>query len=275
MARHLRVFAVARPSPGPFANVPAPGGGPRRVRLRPIEDVQGSRRGDHARRDLLGLRAADHRTADIVTGGIIQSVLKIPADGLIWALISAMQNIVACIVLFSIGWAFYRRLVSRPAAADLQYRRADHPRDDRWGRRHRAVRAGLPGRRLRRHPGCLRLECAGRAAGEPLVRDPGEHASTCCGGATSSWSPRSCATCRSASTSTSPRPSRTSISASSPRAASCPSSTSRTRTRRSGSRPSRTSAGRTCSTASPAPSAVAARRPARPTTPASRSTPRN
>ena len=53
-------------------------------------------------------------TADIVTGGIIQSVLKIPADGLIWALISAMQNIVACIVLFSIGWAFYRRLVSRP-----------------------------------------------------------------------------------------------------------------------------------------------------------------
>ena len=53
-------------------------------------------------------------TADIVTGGIIQTVLKIPADGIVWAAISAMQNVVAVIVLGSIAWAYYRRLVSKP-----------------------------------------------------------------------------------------------------------------------------------------------------------------
>ena len=38
-------------------------------------------------------------TANIVTGGVIQQVLSIPFDGLLWAAISAMQNIVAVIVL--------------------------------------------------------------------------------------------------------------------------------------------------------------------------------
>ena len=53
-------------------------------------------------------------TANIVTGGIIQQVLSIPFDGLLWTLVSAMQNVVAVIVLVSIGWAFYRRLVIKP-----------------------------------------------------------------------------------------------------------------------------------------------------------------
>ena len=85
-----------------------------------------------------------------------------------------------------------------------------------------------------------------------------------------SWS-----TCRAPSTSTSSPRSSTPRSASSRRAASCRPWTSRRETRtlrREDDR--RTSAGRTCSTASPAPSAAAARTPARPGPPASRSTPR-
>ena len=215
-------------------------------------------------------------TANIVTGGIIQESCSIPADGLLWTLISAMQNIVAVHrpVLDRLGVLPPAGHRSR-ARLTLQPRRADHPRDDRRRRRDRALRAGLRGRGPRRHPGCVRLERARDPAEQPLARRSSTRASRSCGGATSRSSPRSSATCRSASTCTSRRPSRTSTSASSRRAASCRSSTSRTRTRRSGSRRSRTSAGRTCSTGSPAPNAAAARRPARPTTPASRSTPRN
>jgi nitrate reductase gamma subunit len=41
-------------------------------------------------------------------------VLSIPLDGALWTAISAMQNIVAVIVLVSIAWAFERRLISKP-----------------------------------------------------------------------------------------------------------------------------------------------------------------
>ena len=63
-------------------------------------------------------------TANIVTGGLIETVLSIPFDGVLWTLISAMQNVVAVIVLVSIAWAFWRRLVTQPAAPDVQPRRA-------------------------------------------------------------------------------------------------------------------------------------------------------
>ena len=67
-----------------------------------------------------------------------------PLDGALWAAVSAMQNVVAVIVLVSIPWAFERRLISRPRAPDVQPRRADHPGDDRRGRRDRAARPGRP-----------------------------------------------------------------------------------------------------------------------------------
>ena len=53
-------------------------------------------------------------TANVVTGGIIETILTAPFGGAIWAAISAMQNVVAVIVLVSIAWAFERRLISRP-----------------------------------------------------------------------------------------------------------------------------------------------------------------
>ncbi len=114
MARHLRVFAVARPS-RPFANVPA-----RLVGLVQYAFVQ-TRMFKDVRAGLMhagifwGFVLLTIGTADIVTGGLIQTVLRAPFDGVLWVGISVMQNVVAVIVLVSIGWAYLRRLVTRPA----------------------------------------------------------------------------------------------------------------------------------------------------------------
>jgi Fe-S oxidoreductase len=114
MARHLRIFAVARPS-APFANVPA-----RLVGLVEYAFVQTKMFKD-PRAGLMhagifwGFVLLTIGTADIVTGGVIQTVLSVPFDGAIWAAISAMQNVAALVVVVSIGWAYIRRLVIRPA----------------------------------------------------------------------------------------------------------------------------------------------------------------
>ena len=114
MARHLRVFAAARPS-RPFGKVPA-----RLVGLVQYAFVQTKMFKD-ARAGLMhagifwGFVLLTIGTADIVTGGIIQTVLRVPLDGALWAAISAMQNVVALIVLAAIVWAYVRRLVTRPA----------------------------------------------------------------------------------------------------------------------------------------------------------------
>ena len=114
MARHLRVFAVVRPS-RPFANVPA-----RVVGLVQYAFIQTKMFKD-ARAGLMhagifwGFVLLTIGTADIVTGGIIQTVLRAPLDGAVWVGISAMQNVVAVIVLVAIAWAYVRRLVTRPA----------------------------------------------------------------------------------------------------------------------------------------------------------------
>ena len=115
MARHLRIFAVARATgPSPFAAIPA-----RLVGLIEYAFVQTKMFKDW-RAGLMhfgifwGFVLLTIGTADIVTGGVIQGVLSIPFGGLIWAAVSAMQNVVAVIVLVSIVWAFERRLISRP-----------------------------------------------------------------------------------------------------------------------------------------------------------------
>jgi Fe-S oxidoreductase len=115
MARHLRVFAAVRAEgPHPFADVPR-----RFVGLIQYAFVQ-TRMFKDARAGLMhagifwGFVLLTIGTANVATGGIIEQVLSIPFDGLLWALISAMQNVVAVIVLLSIAWAFFRRLVTRP-----------------------------------------------------------------------------------------------------------------------------------------------------------------
>src|SRR5204863_3554779 len=51
---------------------------------------------------------------NIVTGGLGQAISRIPLDGALWTVVSAMQNVVAVIVLVAIAWAFERRLISKP-----------------------------------------------------------------------------------------------------------------------------------------------------------------
>ena len=109
MARHLRVFAATTPAtvqPGPFANIPARFGGLIEyafVQTKMFKDWRAALM--HAG-IFWGFVLLTIGTANIVTGGLIQTVLSWPLDGAIWAAISAMQNIVAVIVLVSIAWAF-------------------------------------------------------------------------------------------------------------------------------------------------------------------------
>jgi Fe-S oxidoreductase len=114
MARHLRVFAFARPS-RPFANVPARLAGLVRYAFVQTRMFKDARAGLMHAGIFWGFVLLTIGTADIVTGGIIQIVLRAPLDGALWVAVSAMQNVVAVIVLLSIGWAYVRRLVTRPA----------------------------------------------------------------------------------------------------------------------------------------------------------------
>jgi len=114
MARHLRVFAVARPS-RPFANVPARLVGLVQYAFLQTKMFKDLRAGVLHAGIFWGFVLLTIGTADIVTGGVIQTVLTVPFDGALWMAISAMQNVVAVIVLLSIAWAYVRRLITRPA----------------------------------------------------------------------------------------------------------------------------------------------------------------
>ncbi len=116
MARHLRVFAAAQaPGPSPFADIPARTLGLLRYAFLQTKMFKDARAGVMHFGIFWGFILLTIGTADMVTGGIIQTVLLLPFDGLIWAAISAMQNVVAVITLVFIGWAFERRLISKPA----------------------------------------------------------------------------------------------------------------------------------------------------------------
>jgi Fe-S oxidoreductase len=56
---------------------------------------------------------------NVVTGGLLQAVLGWPLDGLIWHLLSGLQNLIAVAVFVALGFAFWRRLVIRPARLTL------------------------------------------------------------------------------------------------------------------------------------------------------------
>ena len=48
-------------------------------------------------------------------GGALQAILRlISAEGVLWAAVSALQNVVAILVLLAVGYAFVRRLITRP-----------------------------------------------------------------------------------------------------------------------------------------------------------------
>ncbi|MHB8398448.1 MAG: heterodisulfide reductase-related iron-sulfur binding cluster [Candidatus Limnocylindrales bacterium] len=113
MARHLRIFAVVRPS-RPFANVPRRLGGLVEYAFAQRKMFKDPRAAIMHAGIFWGFILLTVGTTNIVTGGIVQAVVSIPWGGLLWTLVTVMQNAVAVAVLGAIGWAFERRLVSRP-----------------------------------------------------------------------------------------------------------------------------------------------------------------
>jgi Fe-S oxidoreductase/nitrate reductase gamma subunit len=117
MARHLRVFAATRPAaeqPRPFGHIGRRFVGLVEYALVQTKMFKDPRAGIMHAGIFWGFVLLTIGTANVVTGGVIETVVSAPFDGLLWAAISAMQNVVAVIVLASIGWAFWRRLVTRP-----------------------------------------------------------------------------------------------------------------------------------------------------------------
>ncbi|HYH91837.1 MAG TPA: (Fe-S)-binding protein, partial [Candidatus Saccharimonadales bacterium] len=115
MARHLRVFAAARASgPSPFSDISRRVGGLIEYAFVQTKMFKDRRAGLMHAGIFWGFVLLTIGTANVVTGGVIEQILSIPFDGLLWTLISAMQNVVAVLVLVAIGWAFWRRLVTRP-----------------------------------------------------------------------------------------------------------------------------------------------------------------
>ena len=113
MARHLRVFAAARnasPTDHPATRL----WGTFRYGIVQTRMFRDMRAGVLHAGIFWGFVLLTVGTANIVTGGLIEAVISIPFDGALWVAVSAMQNIVAVIVLVSIAWAYWRRLVTRP-----------------------------------------------------------------------------------------------------------------------------------------------------------------
>jgi len=57
--------------------------------------------------------------SNVVTGGLLQAVIGWPLDGLLWAFLVGLQNLTAVGVFIALGFAFWRRLVQRPARLTL------------------------------------------------------------------------------------------------------------------------------------------------------------
>jgi Fe-S oxidoreductase len=118
MARHLRVFAAARnasPTERPLARL----AGTIRYGLVQTRMFRDPAAGLTHFGIFWGFVLLTIGTANIVTGGLIQAVVSIPFDGLLWALVMALQNVVAVVVLVAVAAAIVNRLVIRPARLTL------------------------------------------------------------------------------------------------------------------------------------------------------------
>jgi Fe-S oxidoreductase len=114
MARHLRIFAAVGPS-NPFAPVPRRAWGVVLYALAQVRMFRDVRAGLVHLAIFWGFVALTIGTADIVTGGLVAAVAGWPLQGALWTALTALQNVAAVGVLGAIGYALWRRLVSRPS----------------------------------------------------------------------------------------------------------------------------------------------------------------
>jgi Fe-S oxidoreductase/nitrate reductase gamma subunit len=116
MARHLRIFAAVRETgPNPFSGLPLRVGGLIEFALVQTKMFKDVRAGVMHAGIFWGFVLLTVGTANIVTGGLIQAVVAAPFDGFLWTLVTALQNVVAVLVIVAVIWAFERRFISRPA----------------------------------------------------------------------------------------------------------------------------------------------------------------
>ncbi|MEA2537795.1 MAG: hypothetical protein QOF11_2029 [Chloroflexota bacterium] len=120
MARHLRIFVVARAEgPNPLSDIPRRTLGLVRYALLQTRMFKDPRAGLMHFAIFWGFVLLTIGTANVVTGGLVQAVIAWPADGRLWTAVSAMQNSVAVITLAAVGYALFRRLVTRPRRLTL------------------------------------------------------------------------------------------------------------------------------------------------------------
>jgi Fe-S oxidoreductase len=116
MARHLRIFAAVRATgPSPFERIPARLAGLIQYAFVQTKMFKDPRAAILHLGIFWGFVLLTIGTANVVTGGLIQAILSAPFDGMVWAAVLAMQNVVAVTVVVFILWAFERRFISRPA----------------------------------------------------------------------------------------------------------------------------------------------------------------
>ncbi len=118
MARHLRVFGAARPS------TVADRAGERFRSLvvfaiAQVRMFRDPRAGIMHAAIFWGFVILTVGTANRVTGGLVEAVLAWPVDGWLWRIVVALGNLLAVGVLVAIGYATFRRLVTRPARITL------------------------------------------------------------------------------------------------------------------------------------------------------------
>jgi Fe-S oxidoreductase len=115
MARHLRVFAVARPAGDLVGELPRRVGGLVRYVFLQSRMFRDRRAGPMHAAIFWGFVFLTIGTADIVTGGLVQAIVGWPLDGALWAAVLAVANVLAVVVLLAVAYAFWRRFVTKPA----------------------------------------------------------------------------------------------------------------------------------------------------------------
>ncbi len=118
MARHLRVFAAARPM-RPFADAPRRTAALVRYALVQTRMFRDPRAGVMHYLIFAAFVTLSLGTANAITGGLLEALVGAPLDGTLWAIVLLLRNVAGVLALGALGYALLRRLVLRPTRLTL------------------------------------------------------------------------------------------------------------------------------------------------------------
>lgn len=118
MARHLRVFAAARPA-RPFADVPRRTAALLRYALIQTRMFRDVRVGLMHYAIFAAFVFLSVGVANATTGGLIEVILAAPFDGAPWAAVLLCRNLAAMLALGAVAYFLVRRVATRPARLTL------------------------------------------------------------------------------------------------------------------------------------------------------------